>query len=322
MNTRVCIYGTGAIGGFLAARLAHAGKKVSCVARGDQLEAIRSQGLRLIEPDHEIDVETPCSDNPDELGVQDIVIVTLKAHALADNVDGIASLLGPNSVIVTAQNGLPWWYFYRDASPLEGRWLESVDPGGQLWKRLGPERAIGAIVYPAAAVVAPGVIRHVHGENFTLGEPGGGRSDRIVAASELLSDAGLQVSITDDIRAEIWLKLAVNAAINPLSVIENSTITEIIDDSSSREQLAKMIGEAQSVAASVGVAPMMSVEELIDAMRGIDGHKTSMLIDYESDRPMELDALTGAILEIASQTGAATPYLSAIFDEISQRLRA
>lgn len=318
---RVCIYGTGAIGGFLAARLAHAGKNVSCVARGAQLEAIRSKGLHLIEADREIGVAIPCSDTPGELGVQDVVIVTLKAHALADNVDGIASLLGPDSVIVTAQNGLPWWYFYRDASPLEGRQLASVDPGEQLWNRLGPQRAIGAIVYPAAEVVAPGIIRHAYGERFTLGEPDGERSERVVDVGALLSDAGLQVSITDDIRAEIWLKLSVNAALNPLSVVDNSTITAIVNDPSSCERLAAMIGEAQSVAASLGVDPVMSVAELIEALRDIDGHKTSMLADFESGRPLELDALTGAILEIASKSGVATPYLSTVYDEVSQRRR-
>jgi 2-dehydropantoate 2-reductase len=312
---RVCIYGTGAIGGFLAARLAHAGTNVSCVARGAQLEAIRSNGLRLIEAKREINAEIPCSDTPSELGIQDIVIVTLKAHALASNVEGIASLLGPDTVIVTAQNGLPWWYFYRDASPLEGRWLESVDPGGRLWSRFGPQRAIGAVVYPAAEVIAPGVIRHVQGERLTLGEPDGGRSDRVVATGDLLRDAGLRVSITDDIRAEIWLKLAVNAAINPLSVIENATITEIVNDSSTCGRLAMMIGEAQSVAASLGVEPIRSVDELLAALRAIDGHKTSMLVDYESGRPLELDALTGAVLEIAAHTGVNTPNLHDVYQE-------
>ncbi|MFW2403306.1 MAG: ketopantoate reductase family protein [Gammaproteobacteria bacterium] len=319
MSERVCIFGTGAIGGLLAARLAHAGTDVSCVARGPQLAAIRSQGLRLIEADRDINVEVPCSDDPAALGPQDVVIVTLKTHALAENVAGIASLLGPDTAIITAQNGLPWWYFYRDVSPLAGRWLESIDPGGRLWNGLGPSRAIGAVVYPAAEVVAPGVIRHVQGERFTLGEPDGLRSDRIVAAGALLSNAGLQVSLNDAIRAEIWLKLAVNAALNPLSVIENATIGEIVNNSSSCRRLATMIGEAQSVAASLGIAPALSAEELIDALRAFSGHKTSMLTDSESGRPTEREALTGAVLEIASHTGVATPYLRAAYSEL-QRL--
>lgn len=319
MSARVCIYGTGAIGGFLAARLAHAGTDVSCVARGAQLAAIRSGGLRLIEAEREISVEVPCSDEPAELGTQDIVVVTLKAHALTENVDGIASLLGPDTAMVTMQNGLPWWYFHRDTSPLAGRHLETVDPGRRLYDELRAERAIGAIVYPAAEVIAPGIIRHSQGERFTLGEPGGETSARIESVCKLMNDADLQASISDDIRAEIWLKLSVNAAINPLSVVEGSTISEIVSDDDDRRYLTTLISEAQSVAASLGVVPLMTVDELISALQAVDGHKTSMLMDYECGRPLELEALTGAVLEVASLMDVTTPGLRALYEQVRRR---
>ena len=319
MSARVCIYGTGAIGGFLAARLAHAGTDVSCVARGAQLEAIRSGGLRLIEADREIDVEVPCSDEPAELGQQDIVIVALKAHALTENVGGIASLLGPDTIIVTMQNGLPWWYFHRDTSPLAGRHLETVDPGRRLGDELRAERAIGAIIYPAAEVIAPGVIRHSQGERFTLGEPGGETTARIESVCELMNDADLQASISADIRAEIWLKLSVNAAINPLSVVGGSAISEIVSDEDDRRYLTTLISEAQSVAASLGVVPLMKVDELIAALQAVEGHKTSMLMDYECGRPLELEALTGAVLEVASLMDVTTPGLRALYEQVRRR---
>jgi 2-dehydropantoate 2-reductase len=316
MKERVCIYGAGAIGGFLAARLAHAGLDVGCVARGAQLEAIRSHGLRLIEADRELHVDIPCTDKPRELGVQDIVVVTLKAHALTDNIDGIRALASAKTPIVTIQNGLPWWYFFSDRSPLAGQTLESVDPGRRIWRTLGPERAIGAVVYPAAEIVEPGKIRHLGGDRITVGEPDGMTTARISAIREILDLAGLTGSVGDSIRAEIWLKLAVNAAINPLSVIKHATISEILEDDGERHRLTDLIGESRTVANALGVELPMSPENLVAALRDFGAHKTSMLVDYELGRPLEIEPMTGAVLDIASRMQIRVPTLKALYEEV------
>ena len=316
MSARICIYGAGAIGGFLATRFAHAGYTVSCIARGDHLAAIRARGLRLIEAAQETLVQIECTDRPDSLGKQDFVFVTLKTHAVADSVEGIAALLGPSTVIVTAQNGLPWWYFHRDSSALAGQQLEAVDPAGLLWKTLGPERAIGAIVYPAASVAGPGVIRHLSGERFALGEPGGENTERIRTLQALMSGAGLQAPVSADIRREIWLKLSINAAINPLSLVRRATIGEIVHDGAGRAELVSLIREVQKVAESIGIEPLMSAADLVVALEPFAAHKTSMLTDYENHRPLELDGLSGAVLEIAGHMRVAAPELRRLYDRV------
>jgi len=314
MSPRICIYGTGAIGGFLAVRLANAGLRVNCIARGAQMQAIQSGGLRLIDGGREIRVDVNCTDSPTQLGAQDIVIVTLKAHALADNADGIAHLLGPETAVITAQNGVPWWYFHEDASAFPGKYLDSVDPDGRIWKMLGPEHAVGAVVYPSAGVVSPGVVTHVHGDRFTVGEPGGQASPRVAEIRDLLCKAGLQAKVSDSIRDEIWLKLSVNAAINPLSLVRRTTVGEILTDDDDRRFLTTLISESQEVARSLGVTPLMSAEELTDALEPFGAHKPSMLIDYEHGRELELEALTGAVLEIAQRMHVPTPTLSELYD--------
>ena len=313
MSPRICIFGTGAIGGLLAARLANAGLHVNCVARGATMRAIQSDGLRLIDDDGEIRVDVNCTDSPAQLGDQDFVLVTLKAHSLADNVDGIAHLLGPATAIITAQNGVPWWYFYKDSSSFPGKQLGCVDPEGRIWKMLGPERAVGAVVYPTAEVVAPGVVRHVHGDRFTVGEPGGEISPRAVEIRGLLCKAGLEATVSENIRDETWLKLSVNAAINPLSLVRRATIGKILSDSADRQYLITLIRESQDVARSLGIASIMSAKELTDALESFGAHKTSMLVDHECGRELELEALTGAVLELAKRMRVPTPALSNLY---------
>ncbi|MFQ5634554.1 MAG: ketopantoate reductase family protein [Gammaproteobacteria bacterium] len=301
LSARICVFGAGAIGGYLAARLAGAGHEVCCVARGTHLAAMQSGGLRLIEAQRETCVDLDCTESAAELGRQDFVFVTLKTNALPAAAAGIAGLLGPATTIVTAQNGVPWWYFFGAAPPQGEPHLVSVDPGGRLWHALGPHRAVGAVIYPSAEIVRPGVVRHVFGDRIALGEPDGGHSDRLAEVVRLLRESGLSAEATDNIRGELWLKLSVNAALNPLSLIRGTPIANILEDDVDRLYLTRLIREAQHVARSLGIAPLMSAEELVESLHRFGEHKTSMLTDYERGRPLELEALTGAVLEIADR---------------------
>ena len=316
MGEKICVFGAGAIGGFLAARLAHAGHSVSCVARGAQRKAIAEHGLTLIENDGEIKLELHCTNSSAELGVQDVVFLTLKSQSLADSLAGITALLGSDTMVVTVQNGLPWWYFHQDGSGFPTTHLESVDPGGGIWAAIGAHRALGAVVYPAAEIVSPGVVRHVFGDRFALGEPHGGRTHRTETLSELLGSAGFNAQVSSSIRDEIWLKLCVNAALNPLSVIRQSTIGVILADGEARAWLETLMAEAQAVSNALGVKPLMAPAEMVESLRVVSQHKTSMLKDFENGRPLELDGLTGAVLEIAGTLNVPTPGLAQVYQEV------
>ncbi len=320
LKQRICIYGTGAIGGLLAARLSETTAEVSCICRGQQLKSILSNGLLLIDNNEEYISKPRATDDPSTLGIQDIVFITLKAHALPENAAGIAQLTGPHTTLVTAHNGLPWWYFYRDTSTFPQQHLGTVDPDGVLWNQLGPERTIGAIVYPAAVVTRPGVIQHISGNRFTVGEPDGKTTRRLERLSELLRHAGFEITPTANIRSEIWLKLAVNAAINPLSLQQQTTVEEILHDPVQRRRLTDMIIEAQQVAKAIGIEPLMPAKDLVNLLDIVKTHKTSMLVDFESNRPVELDALTGAVIELGGLLDVATPQLTELYFQTQQML--
>ena len=318
---KVCIYGAGAIGGHLGAKLAYSGVEVSLVARGPHLEAIRENGLRLRTTGGEIVARVPASDDPGELGQQDFVILTLKAHQASAAAVAMQPLLGPNTAIVTAMNGIPFWYFYG----LEGRWrdhrLNSVDPGGVLWDTLGPQRVIGCIVYSAAEVVEPGVIVHEHGERYSLGEPDGSKSERVVAISKALSAAGLKAPVKTRIRDELWFKLWGNLSFNPISVLTLATLGEMAGDPGTRAVARAMMIEAQSIAEKLGVKFAMDVEKRMDLTRDVGAHKPSTLQDLERGRPMEIDALVTAVQEMGALTETPTPSIDAILALVRQRAR-
>ena len=318
---KVCIYGAGAIGGHLGAKLAYSGVEVSLVARGPHLEAIRENGLRLRTTGGEIVARVPASDDPGELGQQDFVILTLKAHQASAAAVAMQPLLGPNTAIVTAMNGIPFWYFYG----LEGRWrdhrLDSVDPGGVLWDTLGPQRVIGCIVYSAAEVVEPGVIVHEHGERYALGEPDGSKSERVVAISKALSAAGLKAPVKTRIRDELWFKLWGNLSFNPISVLTLATLGEMAGDPGTRAVARAMMIEAQSIAEKLGVKFAMDVEKRMDLTRDVGAHKPSTLQDLERGRPMEIDALVTAVQEMGALTETPTPSIDAILALVRQRAR-
>ena len=309
---KIAIYGAGAIGGYLGARLALAGEEVTLIARGDHLAAMRARGVRLLVEGEERVARPRCIEDPAEASAQDYVIVALKAHQLSAIADRIGALLGPETAVVTAQNGIPWWYFHRLDGPWEGRRLESVDGGGRLWEAIGPERAIGCVVYPAAEIVEPGVIRHIDGERFSLGEPDGSRSKRATRLARALVGAGLRAPVRARIRNELWVKLWGNVAFNPISALTGSTLDVIARDPGARALARAVMLEAQAVAAALGERFRISIDQRIEGADRLGAHRTSMLQDIERGRRTEVDAMVGAVSELGRFTGVETPHVDAL----------
>ncbi|MGQ9372129.1 2-dehydropantoate 2-reductase [Azospirillum sp. ST 5-10] len=316
---KICIYGSGAIGGYLGVRLHQAGADVSLVARGAHLEAMRANGVKLLVGDEEQVVHPRCTDDPAELGPQDYVIVGLKAHSVPGVVDAMQPLLGEDTAVVTAVNGIPYWYFHKHGGEFEGRTLETVDPGGKQWNGLGPERAIGCIVYPATEVVAPGVIKHVYGDKFPLGEPDGSTSARVQALSQVMEAGGLKAPIRDRVRDEIWLKLWGNLCFNPISALTHATLDVICGDPETRAVAKAMMLEAKEIGDRLGVHFRVDVERRINGAAAVGAHKTSMLQDLERSRPMEIDALVSVVQEMGRMVGVATPTLDVVLALVRQR---
>ncbi|WP_298818920.1 2-dehydropantoate 2-reductase [Chloroflexus sp.] len=312
---RICIVGAGAIGGWLGAKLIQAGAEVTLIARGAHLAAIEAHGLTIIYQDGRQEVVKPAMATADMIaaGQHDMVIVAVKAQSLPALAAPMRALYGPTTAVVYAQNGIPWWYFLRHGGPYEGRRIESVDPGGVIAANTEIERVIGCVVYPAAAIERPGVIRHIEGNRFTLGEPDGSRSERTMRLSKLLESVGLRAPVKTDIRNEIWLKLWGNLSFNPISALTRATLDRIIADQGTYTLAATMMAEAQQVAETLGARFPVSIERRIRMAEEIGAHKTSMLQDIEAKRPTEIDALLGAVVELAELTGTPAPTLRAIY---------
>jgi 2-dehydropantoate 2-reductase len=305
--------GAGAIGGFMAVRLAAAGADVSVVIRGAHLAAVRENGMTLIAADGAGIVQRlRASDRLSDLGPQDAIILGMKAHQVAAVVDDVAAALAPQTTVVTTQNGIPWWYFFRHGGPYDGRRLESVDPGGSIWSRIPPERVVGCVVYPACEIAAPGVIRHIEGNRFPLGEPDGADTPRVRALADVFRKAGFRSPVLDDIRSEIWLKLWGNLSFNPISALTHATLAEICRFPATRSLAAAMMSEAQAVGEKLGVRFKVSLEKRIAGAEAVGGHKTSMLQDVESGRAIELQALVGSVLELGRINGVATPAIETV----------
>ena len=318
---RVCVYGAGAIGGYLGAELARAGIDVTLIARGPHLAAMRKDGLRLLTGGEERVCQPRCTDDPAEAGPQDYVVVTLKAHSAPAFVGAMQPLLGPHTAVVTAVNGIPWWYFHGLDGPWRDHRLESVDPGGVQWDGIGPERAIGCVVYPACEMPAPGVIQHVEGNRFSLGEPGGERSERAVRLSKALIAAGLKAPLRPRIRDEIWIKLWGNLCFNPISALTHAMLDEVATDPGTRAVARAMMAEAQAVGEALGVTFNIDVEKRLDGAAAVGPHKTSMLQDLERGRPMEIDALLAVVQELARLVEIASPSIDTVLALIQQRAR-
>jgi 2-dehydropantoate 2-reductase len=319
--TKVAIFGAGAIGGLVGAKLALAGADVTFVARGPHLAAMRENGLKLISGGETHVIPVKAVQDPAEAGVQDYVIVTLKAHSLTGAALGITKLMGPESVLVTGINGVPYWYFHGLDGPLGGKPIESVDPGGVIWRTLPPAQVIGAVVYPAAEVIEPGVIEHSYGDRFSLGEPDGSRSERGMILSKLMIGAGLKAPLRPGIRDEIWVKLWGNLAFNPLSALTGSTLDRLGTRPDLRQIIRAMMVEGQAVGEAVGAKFAIDVDKRILGAAEVGAHKTSMLQDLERGRPMEIDALLGAVVELGGLSGVATPTCGMVLALVRERAR-
>ena len=320
---KICIFGAGAIGGLMGAKLAAKGDvDVTFIARGPHLAAMRENGVKLISEGTEQIVHPRCVESAEEAGPQDYVLVTLKAHSLPSAAKQMQPLLGPDTAIVSAVNGIPWWYFHGLGGAYEGRIVQSVDPNGQVSALLPPSRAIGCIVYPAAEVTAPGVIDHSYGDRFSLGEPDGSRSPRAQALSEALIAAGFKAPVRPKIRDELWVKLWGNMAFNPISALTTATLDVLTGDEGQRGVARAMMLEGQRVAEALGVRFAIDVDKRIAGAAEVGAHKTSMLQDLERGRPMEIEALLGAVVELADWVGEAAPISRTVLALVRARARA
>jgi len=316
---KVCIYGAGAIGGYLAAGLSGVdGVELSLVARGPHLAAIRSSGLKLrIDGGERICRPTATSD-PRELGAQDYVIVCLKAHQAWQVVDHMAPLLGPDTAVVTGHNGVPWWYTHGLAARFGDARLRIVDPQNRQWTTIGPQRAIGCVVYPATEIVEPGVVRHIYGDKFALGEPDGSISPRSMRLSALLQSAGFEAPVLQDIRSEIWLKLWGNLCFNPISALTRATLDVVATEPSLRSLSIHMMTEAQEIATRFGATFRVDITRRVDGAARVGAHRTSMLQDLENGRPLEIDALLTSVQEMGRLVGVDTPYIDMVLGLVQQ----
>lgn len=309
---RITVFGAGAIGGYIAAKLAEAGHEVAVVARGAHLAAIRGRGLILDNRGETRAFPVRATNRAEELGPQELVVLTLKAHATADAAPAIASLLGPETVLLPAQNGIPWWFTYRAGGELEGMRITAVDPDGEIARLLDPARVIGCVVYMAIAVPEPGVVRRFGGNMLEFGEPDGSRSARVAHLADLFRAAGIKIETPANIRDALWMKLWGNIAFNPASVITGATMGRMADDPGVRAVLRSAMLEMRSVAERLGARFDRDVEARIEEARYVGDFKTSMLQDFEAGRPLELDTMVGAVTELGRRVGVKTPILEAI----------
>jgi 2-dehydropantoate 2-reductase len=317
---RIAVYGAGAIGGLLGARLAAAGVEVGLIARGAHLAAIRERGLELRHGGERLTVQPVATDDPATLGPQDYVIVTLKAHQVPGVAAAMRPLLGPTTAVVMAVNGVPWWYFYGLEGPFRDHRLTSVDPGDVQWQGIGPERVIGCVVYPAAEVVAPGVVELIEGDRFSLGEPTGERTERVERLARALVAAGFKAPVRPRIRDEIWVKLWGNLSFNPISALTGATLDVLAADPGARAVARAMMLEAQAIGEGLGVRFPIDVDKRIEGAAAVGAHRTSMLQDLERGRPLELDALVTAVQEMGRLVGLPSPTIDLVL--ALARLRA
>ncbi|MDX1514424.1 MAG: 2-dehydropantoate 2-reductase [Gammaproteobacteria bacterium] len=315
---KICVVGAGAIGGLLGARLAQSGQDVSLVARGPHLKAIQFDGLQLRMSDGEVikvaDVEA--TDDIRALGQHDLVVIGLKAHQIEAVAEDLPSLFHDQTMVLTTQNGIPWWYFQRHGGPLEGTVLKSLDPEGRISRSIDAWRIIGCIAYPAAEIVRPGVIRHIEGMRFPVGELDGTDSERVRAVSDLLISAGFKSPVLENIRAEIWLKAWGNLSFNPISALTHATLVDICQHPDGRALAEAMMTEAQAVANYLGITFRVPLEKRIAGAERVGKHKTSMLQDVESGRSLETEAIIGAVVELGELTGVPTPTVRAVYHAV------
>jgi 2-dehydropantoate 2-reductase len=311
---KIAVIGVGAIGGYVGMRLARAGEEVTLIARGANLEALRSRGLRLINADgSEEHAHVKATDDYAAAGPQDLVILAMKAHQVEAIAKDVAALLGPDTMVVPMQNGIPYWYFHGFKGALAGTRVKSVDPSGIIYDKIAPARVIGCVVYPAAELLAPAVVKQVEGNRFPVGEPDGSSSERVARVAQCFISSGLQAPVLSDIRAEIWLKLWGNLTFNPISALTRATLAGICQYPLSRAIAAAMMTEAQAIAHKLGVSFRVPLEKRIAGAERVGHHKTSMLQDVEAGRALEIDALLGSVVELARLTDTPTPHIDTVY---------
>ncbi|MFM2063605.1 MAG: hypothetical protein RLZZ507_3276 [Cyanobacteriota bacterium] len=315
---KICIVGAGAIGGLLGAKLSLAGEEVTLIARGEHLQAIQKNGLRLISADGSEFVANPALATSDitEVSPQDVLILAVKTNSVEAIAPVLPHLYHDTTMVVTAQNGVPWWYFRKHGGEYEGTNIKSVDPDGIIENSINIDRVIGCVVYPAAEIVEPGVIKHIEGERFTLGEIDGSKTERIQLLSQTLKKAGFKAPVRNQIRTEIWVKLWGNIAFNPISALTGATLESIAKYSLTRELAKNMMLEAQTIAEKLGINFGISLEQRIDGAEKVGAHKTSMLQDIEAGRPTEIEAIVGAVIELGKLTQTPTPYIDAVYASV------
>jgi 2-dehydropantoate 2-reductase len=318
---KICVFGAGAIGGLMGARLSLAGADVTLIARGPHLAAMKKDGLTLLTEGQTLVARPFSTDDPRQAGPQDFVIIAVKAPGLAAVADSIQPLLGPSTALVAALNGVPWWYFYKHGGPYDGMRLQVLDPDGQLWEKLPPERVIGCVVYPAAEIIAPGTIEHSYSNRFDLGEPDGSKSDRVAAFAQLMIKADFRCPIRPRIRESLWVKLWGNLAFNPICALTTASLDVVTADPATRGIARTMMLEAEAIAGRLGITFPLDVDARIAGAAEVGAHKPSMLIDLERGRPMEIDALLGAVVELAHLTEVEAPTCEIVLGLIRQRAR-
>jgi 2-dehydropantoate 2-reductase len=318
---KVCVFGAGAMGGWMGGLLAQQGVDVTLIARGPHLAAMQERGLIIRMNGEEIHTRPRVTNDPREAGPQDYVIVSLKAHSVPPVVEQMLPLFDDHTAVVTASNGIPWWYFYKLPGPWENHRLEAVDPGGKQWDLLRPDRAIGCVLWPAAEVVEPGIVQHEYGERISLGEPDGSRSERAEALGKALTAAGLKAPVRPNLRNEIWMKLWGNLSLNPVSALTLSTLEDMIRDPGTHGVIRLMMEEGKAVGEKLGVRFAMSVDARIKSAEDVGAHRTSMLQDLERGRPMEIEALVGVVSELGRLVGVPTPTIDTVYHLVVRRAR-
>lgn len=310
---KILIAGAGAIGGYIGAKMAKQGQDVILFARGPHYQAMRENGVRVIEADSEFTVRPRVIDDLGQAGAVDTVFLGVKAHGLPNLAPHLRPVIGPETTVVSTQNGLPWWYFQRHGGPLDGTRIERVDPGGVISSAVDPSRVIASIVYFSTEVTSPGVIQHIDGNRISLGEPDGSRSDRIRAIAESLIQAGLRAPVTTRIRHEIWVKILGNLAFNPISALTGATLVEMVRHPEVCTLVRRMMEEAEAVAHQIGIELPVSIDQRIAGAEKVGEHKTSMLQDLEANRPLELEAIVGAVVELGQRLGIPMPHTESVY---------
>jgi 2-dehydropantoate 2-reductase len=318
---KFCVFGAGAVGGFVGGMVARTDAEVSLVARGEHLAALQANGLKIITPDEEFTVNVPATDDPATLGVQDIVFLSAKAHALTAAADMMRPLIGPDTIVVSAQNGIPFWYFHAHGGPRDGHVLQTVDPGGRIADAIGCARVIGCVITSSNAVEAPGVIRNIGNRVFAIGEPDGSSSQRVQDVSALLTEAGLDAPVHDAIRSEVWVKMWGNVSFSPMAALTMSKLGPLVEGNDLLQMGISIMEEVQAVGEALGVVFHQQIADRIEGTRRVAGHKTSILQDLEAGRPMEVDGITGAVVELGRLTGVETPMIDLIYALLRQRAR-